>query len=528
MNRPLRVILASAALAVGLSACSQDPSKSLTAAPNTPVLEAQRWHFGSQHYRDRGHRRMHNSSGMAAVDAEALFGHEGTTTLEITSFRTGDENRPAGDIERVLVRIYDPNGKLVSVRSIEDHRNGPTFTERFRGLGPGFWFQLSVLIDGIDRKRSDLVIVPKVLVVRRPDVAITGLSVPAMLVTGSPTILSATIAELNGDHGATADCLLSLDGAVVDRARGIWVDAGDAVSCAFTWTFLTPGTHHLAVRLDNITPADDNTANNARALDVTVQLPADVVGLPTSVSYSASIRSGTFTSIDSFRTLWTTPSTGFVFLDAHEFSSSAGSDQSATISGIIGSRLAFPLSRVELRQASGSALIHSALYTDVPPDNAGNADCIARGVGTGTEFYLCSDPSGFTSFTYRRATGTVTYMSDSYQKVWNGSSYDVTAYVDNGTTITTGTVVPFGSTFTFDVRITNGAGSYIVSALVPLAPLAENDLEPSACTVAVVAVPPATYSANTCVYSSYVFNGVAGSVSGLGAVLAPAGPRPTN
>ena len=72
------------------------------------------------------------------------------------------------------------------------------------------------------------------------------------------------MAELSGSHGATGDCVLYVDRVIVDRAPGIFVDAGDVVSCAFTYTFPTPGRHTVQVRLANVTPADANTANNQR------------------------------------------------------------------------------------------------------------------------------------------------------------------------------------------------------------------------------------------------------------------------
>ncbi|MGI9166054.1 MAG: hypothetical protein ACR2G5_06670 [Pyrinomonadaceae bacterium] len=43
--------------------------------------------------------------------------------------------------------------------------------------------------------------------------------------------------ELKGDVGATADLILYADGVEVDRANGVWVDAGGTVSCVFTHTF---------------------------------------------------------------------------------------------------------------------------------------------------------------------------------------------------------------------------------------------------------------------------------------------------
>ncbi len=520
--------LALVAAVAALAACSKDPTASLPAAsamvPTVPLEH--RMHFGSHHYRDHGHHPSHGASGVAAADAEALLGSNGLTTLRITSFRTGDPDHPAGEIEHVLIKILDARGRLVGVRNFGEARpdGQSTYTTQLRGLAPGFTILGWVTISGLDRKRVDVVAIPAVIVGRGPDVAITELSVPQFLVTGAPTIIAATVAELNGDHGANTDCVLLVDHAIVDRANGIWIDAGDVVSCAFTYAFGTVGSHLVQVRLDNVTPSDDNAANNSASETVTVVAPASVVAGGTSVSFDASVRSGTFTSIDSFRTLWTFPSTGALFLDARNVTSSSGSDQSAMISGIIGARLVFPLARIELRQSSGSSLLDNAAYTNVPTDGAGSADCVARGIGTGTEFYVCSDPGGFTSFTYRRETGTVTYMSNQYQKVWNGSSFDETAFVDNGTTVTTGVVAALGSSFSFDVRITDASGTYVISREVPLAPFTQSTIDPSACSTSSFTLDTATYLANTCTFSSYVFTGVEGVASGTGTTTLRATP----
>ena len=65
-----------------------------------------------------------------------------------------------------------------------------------------------------------------------------------------------------GDLGATADCILSADGTVVDRVSDMWVDAGGVVTCHFTATFTTPGQHALHVAVGNVRPGDYDMTNN--------------------------------------------------------------------------------------------------------------------------------------------------------------------------------------------------------------------------------------------------------------------------
>ncbi len=507
-------------LIAALAGCaSHDPTalSKLASTSALPGVQAS-WHFGNQHYRDHSSHPSRASSGSAGITAEALFGSNGVTLLTVTSFRNTVPGRNDGNIEKLLIKIFDASGRLVSTQNFKGPY-GAVFLQNFRGLAPGFTFEIQAWVSNLDHARTDVVRLTGVGLVRRPDLAIIGLMLPRVAISGTPTIITATIAELNGQHGATTNCVLNVDRLSVDRATGIWVDAGDVVSCAFTYTFPTTGRHEVQVHLDGTSPADDNASNNSKEGILNVAAAASVATAPV-VTFDGSIQSGTFASVDSFRTVWTDPTNGFLFLDAHDYETQSGSTQSAMLSGVIGSRLTFPLASIDLSQTTGGRVLAQASYSSVPTDNPGNADCIARGVGSGVEFYLCSDPAGFTTFTYLRATGAVTYASDQYQKLWNGSSYDITPYVANGTS-TTGLFATLGSDFTLDVRITDASGSYVTTAVMPLSPYNVNQLQPATCATAPVSVPPATYSAHTCVYSSYVFNGVTGGVSGTGSTTSP-------
>jgi hypothetical protein len=46
----------------------------------------------------------------------------------------------------------------------------------------------------------------------------------------------ATVSEHNGDMGAYAFCELFVAGESADFADAMWIDAGDAVTWALTWT----------------------------------------------------------------------------------------------------------------------------------------------------------------------------------------------------------------------------------------------------------------------------------------------------
>lgn len=61
----------------------------------------------------------------------------------------------------------------------------------------------------------------------------------------------ATVTETTGAAGMKADCVLLVDGVEADRIRALWVDAGDAVSCAFTEHFAREGTYGMEVRAED-------------------------------------------------------------------------------------------------------------------------------------------------------------------------------------------------------------------------------------------------------------------------------------
>jgi hypothetical protein len=369
---------------------------------------------------------------------------------------------------------------------------------------------------GIDGRRTDVVTVVPIFAHRAPDLAVTHVNARARTPVGAPTVVTASVAELNGDLGARGDCVLLVDGVEADRARDIWVDAGDLVSCAFTTTFAGAGARELAVRVQAVTPADFDPANNEATTTVTALQATGA----TAVSFVGDVRDVTFAIRDTFTTRWTNAATGQLLFESRSETNTSGREQAAMFSVLIGAEVSFPLSRVELAQTSGGRALHAATWTDVPADgiSSAGATCIARGVGTGLEFYLCSHVLGFTEITYLRQAGTVTYHSTDYTKTWDGAAYAEDTYVFN-VLVATGVAVPWGGSYTFDVRLTDGAVQYVASAQVPVAPVAEEIVEPLACFSFPVAVPPDTYLVASCASSYFGSTGVAGTLAGSGFAL---------
>ena len=97
----------------------------------------------------------------------------------------------------------------------------------------------------------------------------------------------ATVSERNGDVGARASCMLSIDGQLNDQARGIWIAAGQSVSCAFQTQVASVGSHKVTVYVTGVSPSDYNQNDNSASTSVEVLSPEVAMG------YSAS-----FTSLD--------------------------------------------------------------------------------------------------------------------------------------------------------------------------------------------------------------------------------------
>ena len=214
-----------------------------------------------QRYRVRDAKAGTGRSGSAEVTVRAMAGKDGKTVLDVTTGGLDAAFSPRGVLTKAQVKVLDPDNLDHALSTVNYvGLTGGSFTTTYGGLGTGVPLQIQANVRGVDGNRTDVVTVTE-RVKRRPDLAVT-LGTIANGRTHVPAEIAATVRELNGDLGATANCVLLADGVVVDQATGIWVDAGDAVSCAFLHTFATPGSHAVAVRVDGVVPGDWDTANN--------------------------------------------------------------------------------------------------------------------------------------------------------------------------------------------------------------------------------------------------------------------------
>jgi hypothetical protein len=246
------------------------------------VARGPQFHPNTQKYSDAGAKPVGGRSGSASLQARAMLGEDGTVLVEAS---TGDldASTAPGQIRKMQMKVVSPAGKATSTQNFIGGESGRWSTSVAR-LGAGSTLQLQANIGGIDERRNDVVTVT-VPVKRRPDVAVNGVSAPSRALAGVPMNVVASVSERNGDMGARANCMLQIDGQLADQARGIWVDAGQTVSCAFQTRVTTVGSHNVTVYVTGVSPSDwDGSDNSASTL-------VEVLSPETALAYSASFKS---------------------------------------------------------------------------------------------------------------------------------------------------------------------------------------------------------------------------------------------
>lgn len=216
----------------------------------------------SKHYRESGVGNATGRSGSAHMTARALLGQDGNTTVEVTTGALDSTDTPPGSFSKVQLKPLNPDGDALFAQNFTAPSSPNGY---FSFIWPSLYrhqqTQIQGNIVGIDN-RTDVVTVVETVKLR-PDLTIHNFQVPASAMVNTAVIIPANVVELNGDASATTNCLLSIDGTVVDHTGNIYVDAGGSVSCAFSYTFKSVGNHTVQVTASNVTPADWDTSNNS-------------------------------------------------------------------------------------------------------------------------------------------------------------------------------------------------------------------------------------------------------------------------
>lgn len=420
-------------------------------------------------YREHSARPATGRSGSATLATRALLGRDGITVLEVT---TGTLDQPAsapGTMSHVQVKLFTEDGRLVSTDNY--FPDVAYWTLAIPGLVRGMTVQVQANVRGIDGNRTDVVTVTTT-VLRRPDLRASQLQLPDTAVAGVPVVISATIAELNGDVGARTDCVLEIQGDSVDVAPGIWVDAGDAVSCAFSHTFAAPpGTRTVTVRLARTVPADDDTSNDRVSGTLVV-----IVVRHDAFAWFAEATDERVMSHDSSVVAFT--DLAGVVHESFTVRDTVHRSQRADFGGTADAGVRFPLTQLELGQWTGGSAVHRVVLRDVPATRTeGGRSCAGGDLEAGVSFSVCSGGApATTEFRYTRRAGSVTYQSLNYARDWYRDASGTPYWVGNAPVTSSGTLstsgaplVEFGSDYRFLIRLNSDGWVWIKDKTLPVA-----------------------------------------------------------
>lgn len=455
--------LAAAALLL-LAACAdrQPTEPSLRAAQAAPAFTTSpsgaRLVSNAVKYRDAGRKPATGRAGSAAITARALIGRDMTTELEVSAGPADSGRTASPSLQKLKVTALDYDGTQI-FETNHTGLSGPSFSRAYTGLGWNQTLNLQANVTGIDPNRTD-VVNATVPVLLRPDIYVYLYGIHRVRV-GQPVPITAIVAEMNGHVGARTDCVLYVDGVAVDRALGIWVDAGTFVTCAFTHVFDAEGTPHVEVRAENVNPGDWSTVNNASGDEVAV------VGADNYFEYAQAQSTTTYT-----RSLWSN-----TWIDRLANSGNEGTGE-YTNDGWAQYALAYGgfergLSgsfTIQASQSSGGSTIHDL---EIQVDSLNGYACFSRFDDTAAAtFYACTVNSVYaqwTTFRYDRNAGAVTYHSADYGRYWDGATGEEYTYAYNyDSRSSQGTRATFGSDYTFSVRFVTPDTTYATSLTLPL------------------------------------------------------------
>lgn len=403
----------------------------------SPLASADGVYPNSRRYKDDGAHPATGRSGSAALEARALLGRDGSTIFELTTGSLDAASAPPGNIDHVQFKLLAPDDNVILARNYTGLSGGGAWTRTYTALGRNQAFQLQANVSGIDGNRTDVVTVQGAVQLR-PDLAALAINAPSQVAPNVTVPVSATVSERNGDVGATANCVLYVNGVEADRADGIWVDAGRSVNCQLTATFTRSGTSTATVAVEGVVPGDDDPANNSISATVTVAEP-----LPFyfgANAYELDYRGGNFKTTYDSRATSNDNTLDYTYHDERFDQSRI---QYANLWASRNAALEFPIAHIEATQSSGGSLLNRMAYDNVPADYAAT--------------YSYDDPwSGRTSVSYTpiwRSIATPNGMFylylESGTRTWsggNGQPAGTNSYTQLSSQRNTGDVSYYGHT----------------------------------------------------------------------------------
>jgi len=400
-------------------------------------------------------------SGTVTLTARALLRKSGETDVELTTGELDAAEAPPGSITNVQIATTNADGLRQMVKEYAHPvSSGGYVAFTYTGLPRGQALNVKANVTDVDLARTDVVSAsPRVKL--RPDLIVQRVDAPPKAVPGVPVTIMAVIAERNLDVGARAACTLSVDGTEVDRAEGIWVDAGGTVSCAFTYTFETSGVKSIVVKAADVSPWDYDLDNNTASASLTVRdlEPFDYYSVDGwSIETLLEARGGNWSTRSDNGTVYGEDYEETVYRrEIHQY---------VGYYAEVHKPVDYPLTQLAITESMDGTVLRSFTLDDI-----GTAACFGRSAGTDefAWFQICSirrpDGSGITMLRYQTAAGEVTYFSRGYDVSWHQSP-DGTVTTDSSyswnrsDTSNTNNAVPWGATYTVDLTLTAGDTVY--------------------------------------------------------------------
>lgn len=341
--------------------------------------------------------------GNLGLQFRALLAKNGVTTIEAT---TGvfEEQLGIDVIQRAQLRVLT----APSSDPTQAWPNAPYWAYNHMGLVRGDELYLQANVKGSGVSKTEVMRVVDTVMLR-PDIEVVSLDAAPTATTNMPVAIFATVAESNGDVAARANCVLSVNGEVMDQATAIWVAAGDVVTCQFVYVFTVEGTYSISVSANNVSPGDWDDANNSKSREVTIVSPGTPIG---------------HGQIDAFE-------------EAYEYQTTTTRTGAYPIEGLNGgtqyvSKLTFfgkavepspaPVQRVDARFSVGSRVLFESSISQFQTFQyvSGGAQVVCASYNLNQHDVMsCTSTfpngTGKTEMSYNRSSGTVTYYG---QTLW--------------------------------------------------------------------------------------------------------------
>jgi hypothetical protein len=421
-------------------------------------------------YRDSSAPHATGRSGSATLTGISVLGSDGVVRLSLASGGVADPGSGRGEIAKAQVKIIGADGAVLGTINFQRINQG-TVTLSIPGVPSNATLQVQANIRGIDGRRTDVVTITDA--VRGAPELNVDLHAPEEVIVGVPTPILAVVTEESGSQGVFATCTLMVDGQSADVVNDVWVDAGDAVTCAFTHTFTTSGEYDLeaVVSFDPGTGAEQVT--DAASVDAS---------LANGVTYSGSAEDVITEVVKTHEYNWTHPDGSRK--EYSELSAEGTRKQTILVNGTLSRPVVWPVA-VSLQITTGYAQWLDEDWAGL----TGTADasgmvCVNQGMPDGGIFQLCSGGASPTAFAYTRLAGTVTYRSDGWSKQWDNTGA-LTSHMTWNSAYETGSggpqAKPWQTSVDLGLEITDGEGTFTAQPSIPLAAFDESTVTSNVC-----------------------------------------------